>query len=197
MKESINPIADMEYHLRAMGIADRANYRIIATDNRIFTDGVIVAKPDYVLLHRSGAGVIVSYKSRQFNGKVSEYERVQLHAEMMAVRRELSIDLVTHPEEPSMQLAIFYADTTLMGVDLDEGLEDSLYSTTFDAISQLHRLGIYSNDRETIEGSKLARYCVDPWFEDEAFNKPAEAKAGTYIHRAIQANPGTAFRPLH
>ena len=106
---------------------------------------------------------------------------------MIAVRAELSIDLATYPELPPMQMAIFYADTTLIGVDFDEGLEDNIYSLTFDAISQLHRLGIYRNERENISASKLARYFVDPWFEDEAFNKPEQASAGTMAHRRFRS----------
>ena len=39
-KQTVNPEPATEYHLRAMGIADRADYRIIAADERLFSDGV-------------------------------------------------------------------------------------------------------------------------------------------------------------
>lgn len=181
--ETVNEVPYVEYHLRSLGITDRANCRLIASDNRVFSDGVIKAKPDYVIAHRSRNIMVISFKTRKYKGRVTEYEKYQLHAEYLAVKAELGLELVE--SDLQVGLGIFFADTRLMGVPLDTDTTEIIHDNTFDAISQLHRLGIYDNTQTFIESSKLARYFVDPWFENPAFDRQEATEFGTEQHRKL------------
>jgi hypothetical protein len=75
----MNQNKGIDYHLRALGMENRAGWTILARDDRIYSNGIISCKPDFVLSNpQEGKMMVIEWKSRDLGeGEPTEYEMWQ------------------------------------------------------------------------------------------------------------------------
>ena len=182
-----NPDTGTDYHLRALGFRDRKDLRVLAADNKVFSDGLIVCKPDWLIQNlRTGEILDISYKSRLLGESRSEtaYEFWQLAAEYTCLLDALKPFAGVNPK---IRTAIVYGDGRILKVEVKPDDVDEIMRAAMDCPTHLYFIGQEPRPRDTVSASKLARYMVDPYYTDPKFDQWNRAQAGIRAHNLVKS----------
>lgn len=89
--ESSNSDKGQDYHLRALGVYDRKDWDIVAADDRNYNDGCFIARPDFLIKHKTAnAYAVFEYKNYPKGKGPSEKDRYQVIITTYAVMGDLA-----------------------------------------------------------------------------------------------------------
>lgn len=178
---SINPERGLDFHLRLLGITDRADWSIQARDNRNYVTDLIYGRPDWVLRHNQGYYRTYEYKNRVLgeDGDATDYEKYQAAIYGFLVQDVIGRETGTIPEITSH---ILYADSQCLQVEFGAEELDLIGNAATEAGTALYFRKIYPEPKQRISATDLARYLVDPNFTNPAFGRTAAQLAGTRAH---------------
>lgn len=184
MTQSINNNRGMDFHLKLLGIEDRAAWTIDARDTRVYHGDVIYGRPDWVIRHVSGRRLAVyDYKNRELgSGDATDYEKLQaiiygvLVADVMARELGFTPDVTSH---------LMYADNRCLQVEYGAEEVDVIANAVTEVGTSLYFLDVLEEPRLKVSVTMLARYLVDPTFSDSAFGRTAAQRAGSRAHELL------------
>lgn len=187
---SINPDRGVDFHLRLLGVEDRAEWVIDARDNRTYSGELVYGRPDWVLRRRAGnAARVYDYKNRALgDGDATEYEKLQVIIYSLLVSETIARDGGGNLE---VEPYLLYADNHCLKVEYTPEDIDLIGQAAVEAPSALYFLGVVAEPKDRASVTDLARFIVDPQFCNEAYGRTAAQRAGTRAHNLIlHSGPG-------
>jgi len=188
-KRSAHVNKGMDFHLRMIGIEDRADWEIVSIDSRRLETELSKGRPDWIVRHREGARYkIVEYKNRDLvqGGTATAYELYQVV--IYAVLLQEMVYRQTG-QRPEVEAQLLYADGELVTATYTQEDVRTIMEKSLEARTVLFFLGLHKGTDERPTVTELARYLVDPDFTDTAFGWTAKQVAGVEAHHAL-ANLG-------
>lgn len=185
-RTSSNPNRGQDFHLRMLGIEDRADWEIISIDSMVFETELARGRPDWVIRHRDGRRYMtVDYKNRELgkNGQARPYEKYQVTVYAMLleelIAREQGIRVEVEP-------VLLYADGESVTVAYSAEDEERILEAGTVVGTRLYLLGLKRRPDEIPAVTELARFLVDPAFTDASFGWTAAQQAGEEAHASLQ-----------
>lgn len=184
---SVHPDRGMDFHLRLLGIEDRADWHIHAKDNRVYFGDLVYGRPDWVLRHRVREQArVYDYKNRILgDGDATDYEKLQVAIYSLLLKEAFARDGQAVTEVTPFLL---YADNHCLQVDYGHEEIALIAQAAIEAPSALYFLGITPEPKDRVSVTDLARFIVDPNFSNEAFGRTAAQRAGTRGHEIVLHN---------
>jgi len=182
---SLNPDRAVDYHLRALGFKDRRNWGIVSADDKNYSDGTLIARPDW-LLDNSDTGRLLNleYKNRiPDKSGPTQYERFQAILTSYAVEGEYFFN---RNEDRECDSYVLYGDGQKFKIEHGEADFEFLFQAIQNVGVHLFRLGVMRHPNDLYPVSQVARYLVDPHFQDPAFGNFDAQKMGAKAHRDMK-----------
>ncbi len=182
--DSINPERGLDFHLRLLGINDRADWSIQTRDNRNYVTDLIYGRPDWVLRHKNGSYRVYDYKNRVLgdDGDATDYEKYQAVIYGLLVQDVVGRETGVIPEVTSH---ILYADSRCLQVEFGAAELDLIGNAALEAVTALYFLKVYPEPKQRISATDLSRYLVDPTFSNPSFGRTAAQRAGVRAHNQL------------
>lgn len=185
MTTTTNRSKGIDYHLRALGFKDRANLRIVASDNRVFDNGAIRSKPDWVIENLvSRVVTVIEYKSRNLTSSgPTPYETYEAIINANVVEYVLSEE---REYTVKVNCVLLYGNDQIIHVAKDDLDRYSLNEMALEAPTELMFIGVTPMIRDRVASTHLARLLVDPYFDDPHFDNVCAAQLGRQAHQQIK-----------
>lgn len=184
----------IDFHLKAMGFADREHLQIISHDDRTYFHAGIYAKPDWTVLDTSCATLyVLDYKTRIAHpNQITEYEAYQIGIFGYVTASELAR---TWNKPLSYIMGVMYANDQRIQVSIDKHDIREFRDGVPAAIAAYRARGVSMQDHR-IGASQLARYLADPTLSRPVHKQAANA--GTQAHASIKRYaPPSIFEHTH
>jgi hypothetical protein len=182
---TMNPDRAMDYHLRALGIKDRRYWKIVSADDKNYSDGTLVARPDWLLENTETRKLVnLEYKNRiPGQSGPTQYERYQAILTQYAIEGEY---MFNRNEDREVESWVLFGNSEKFLIEHGDHDFDFICEAIQNVGIHLHRLGVMRHPNDLYPASQVARYLVDPHFNDPAFGHVDAMRAGEKAHRDMK-----------
>jgi len=186
-RRSAHPDKGQDFHLRMLGIENRADWTILSVDRRELATEVARGRPDWILLHKDLKQYrIVDYKNRDLRGgDATAYEKYQV-----VIYAILLIEIVFRSTKtrPKVEAQLLYADGQVLTVQYTEDDVNQILLAASEAPTALFFGRLRKRPDECPSVTDLARYMVDTEFKDTHFDRFTARAAGSVAHESLQGS---------